>query len=153
MKLIIKNKRAYFDYEIEKTYDVGIVLRWFEVKAIKTSSINLSDAVVRIDQQELWIYNLDIPLYAKTSPILAPTYQPKQKRKLLITKRELSKIAATFDKPGMVLLPLEVFTTRSGFIKIKIWFGKLKRKVEKKQILKERDIKKQMEREVQNFKA
>ena len=151
MKILAKNKRAYFDYSIEKTYDAGVILQWFEVKALKTMHSNIQDSVVRIADRELWIYHLDIPLYSKTSPILAPGYDPKRRRKLLVTKRELAKISAMFDQPGMVLIPLEIFTTKSGFIKLKLGFGKLKRKIEKRQIIKERDIQKQMEREIQRF--
>lgn len=99
MKVVSKNKRAFFDYTIEKDYLAGIVLKGFEVKAVKTSHINIQDAVVGIQNQEIWLYNMDIPLYQKTSPVLAPQYQPKAKRKLLLTKREISKIAAALDKP------------------------------------------------------
>jgi SsrA-binding protein len=94
---------------------------------------------------------MDIPLYEKTSHILVPGYQPKGKRKLLITKKELTKISAQLDKSGTIAIPLEVFVTKTGFIKIKIGIGKLMRKVEKKQILKERDIKKQMDREMKHL--
>lgn len=151
MKLITKNKRAYFDYQIDKTYEAWIVLKGHEVKAIKTSHINIQDAVVRIDNRECWLYNMDIPLYEKTSPILLSHYQPKIKRKLLLNKKEIARISAALDKPWMVLLALEVFIARGGFIKVKLWLGKLYRKVEKKQILKEKDIKKQMDRDVKNY--
>jgi SsrA-binding protein len=93
---------------------------------------------------------MDIPLYTKTSPLLVPHYQPKRKRKLLVNKRELSKIASALDKAGIVALALEVFTTKSGFIKVKVGLGKLRKKIEKKQILKERSIEKEMRREMSN---
>jgi len=148
MKLITKNKRAYFDYEISEDYLTGIVLQWHEVKSIKTGHVNIQDTIISIQGKELWILGMDVPLYTKTSPILAPHYQAKKKRKLLITKRELSKIAAHMDKPGIVALALEVLIARGGFIKVKIWLGKLRKKIEKKQILKERSIEKEMRREV-----
>lgn len=94
---------------------------------------------------------MDIPLYGKTSPVLVPNYQAKAPRKLLLTKREITKIAAASDKPGMVLLPLEVYIAKGGFIKLKLGLGKLYKKIEKKQILKERDIKKQMDKEIKNY--
>ena len=95
---------------------------------------------------------MDIPLYEKTAPVLAPAYQAKGKRKLLLNKREIAKIAAALDKPWMVLLALEVGIARGGFIKLKLWLGKLYKKVEKKQILKEKDIKKQMDRDAKNYR-
>ena len=151
MQIITKNKRAYFDYEIDKDYTAWIILKWHEVKSIKTSHINIQDAAIVIENRELWIYNMDIPLYEKTSPILVSNYRPKGKRKLLLNKNEIAKIAASLDKPWMVALALEVFVTKSGFIKLKIGIWRLHRKVEKKQILKERDIKRQMEKDIRSF--
>ena len=110
MQILVKNKRAFFDYQIEKEYLSGIVLKGFEVKALKTSHSNIQDAVVSIDKQELWLY-----------------------------------------KPWNVLLALEVLVNKWGFIKIKLGIGKLKRKIEKKQVLKERAIKQQMDREIKNY--
>lgn len=151
MQIIIKNKRAYFDYEIEKTYEAWIVLKGHEVKSIKTSHVNIQDAVVVIEHWECWLYNMDIPLYEKTSPALVPHYQQRWKRKLLLNKKEIAKIAASLDKPWMVLLALEVFVNKGWFVKIKLWLWRLHKKVEKKQILKERDIKKQMDRDIRSF--
>ncbi|GHW02572.1 SsrA-binding protein [candidate division SR1 bacterium] len=146
--MISKNKRAFFDYEIVAEWTVGIVLAGHEVKSIKSGHINLSDAIVVLQGGELWVVGLDIPLYTKTSPILVPGYQPKRKRKLLITKRELAKLASRLDKPGITALALEIFIARGGFLKIKIGVGKLKRKIEKKQIIKERTIEKEMRQSI-----
>ena len=151
MKIISKHRRAYSDYQIDKEYEVGIILKWHEVKSIKASHVNIKDAYIRIEDKELWILNMDIPLYEKTSHALVPGYQPKGKRKLLITKKELTKISALTDKPGYVIIPLELFVTKTGFIKLQIWVGKLMRKVEKKQILKEKDTKRQMDREMKHL--
>jgi SsrA-binding protein len=151
MKILTKNKKVYFDYDITSDYTAGIVLAWHEVKSVKTGNINITDTIVSIQNGELRLLGMDIPLYAKTSPFLVPGYQPKRKRKLLITKRELAKIASQKDKPWIVALALEVFTTKSGFIKVKIGLGKLRKKVEKKQILKERSIEKEMRKEAKDF--
>jgi len=94
---------------------------------------------------------MDIPLYQKTSPILVPHYQAKKKRKLLVTKREISKIAAHMDKPGIVALALEVYIARGRYIKNKIGHGKVRKKIEKKQILKEKSIEKEMRKEARSF--
>ncbi len=152
MKSITKNKAAYHDHQIDKTYDVGIVLKWHEVKAIKMSHVNIKDAIVQLTDKELWIINMDVPLYARTAPVLAPWYQPKWRRKLLITKLELRKIASAFDKSGTILIPLEVYISKRGLIKLTIGVGKLMRKVEKKQILKEKDMKRQMDRDIKSLK-
>ena len=151
MKLISKNKLAYRDYEFSKDYEAGIVLIWHEVKSIKMWQVNLRDAVVRIQNRELWIKNMDIPIYCKTNPKLVPDYKAKWDRKLLINKREMAKISALLDKPGNVLIPLSIYLNIRWFIKLKIWIWKLMRKVEKKQILKEKDIKRQMGKDIKNY--
>lgn len=151
MKILAKNKRAYFDYEFSKTFDAGIVLLWHEVKSMRTNTVNISDAFARLEWQEIFIKNMDIPLYKKTSHILAPNYEAKISRKLLLNKAEIGKIAGLLGKPWNVLVPLNVFLNKRNLIKIKLWVWKLKRKVEKKQLLKERDIKRQMDRDIRNY--
>jgi len=151
MKIISKNKIAYHDYSFEKDYEVGIILVWHEVKAIKMWQVNIRDAIARVQNRELWIKNMDVPLYKKTSPLFVPWYDPRRDRKLLINKKELAKISAMVDKPGNVIVPLEIYLNNKGFIKLKIWIWKLMRKVEKKQVLKEKDIKRDMDREIRNF--
>ncbi|MDR0859520.1 MAG: SsrA-binding protein [Candidatus Peribacteria bacterium] len=113
--------------------------------------MNISDTIISLQNGELRILGMDIPLYGKTSPLLVPGYQAKRKRKLLITKRELARLASSMDKSGMVSLALEVFVTKSGFIKVKIGLGKLRKKIEKKQILKERSIEKEMRKEAKTL--
>ncbi len=151
MKSISKNKRAYHDYEIDKDYDVGMVLKWHEVKSIKQSHVNIKDAFIRIEDKELRILNMDIPLYEKTAHVLVPGYQPKGKRKLLISKKELTKISALTDKPGNTVIPLEIYIDKNNRIKLKIGVAKLMRKVEKKQVLKDKDIKRDMDREMKHL--
>lgn len=151
MKLISKNKLAYRDYQFEKDYEAWIILLWHEVKSIKMWQVNIRDAIVRIQKGELWIKNMDIPLYKKTNPKLVPDYQAKWDRKLLMNKRELAKISALLDKPGNVFVPLSIYLNKRWLIKLKLWIWKLMRKVEKKQILKEKDIKRQMDKDIRNY--
>lgn len=95
---------------------------------------------------------MDIPLYEKTWHIMVPGYESKGKRKLLVTKKELAKISSALDKSGTVVIPLEIYINKRGLIKLKIWIGIFRKKIEKKQILKERDVKKQMDREIKNLR-
>lgn len=154
MRVITKNKFAYSDYDIQQEYEAGIVLQWYEVKSIKTSNINIKDAIVKVDYdaKELYITNMDIPLYAKTSPDRVPWYEAKWRRKLLVNKKELAKIVAATTKTWLVIVPLEVFENRWRLIKIKIGIGKLKRKVEKKQAIKERDTARLAEKEMKHLR-
>lgn len=151
MKIITKNKRAYFDYEFSKYYEAGIVLVWHEVKSIKANDVNISDAIAKIRWNKCEILNMDIRLYSKTSINLIPGYNQKWNRILLLNQKELAKISSDISKPGIVLKPLEIFLNKKGKIKIKLGIGKLKKKVEKKQIIKDRDIQKQMDRDIRNY--
>lgn len=151
MKLITKNKAAYSEYDIMDTYDAGIVLVWYEVKSIKWSHCNIKDAIVVFQGKEIMIHNMDIPLYERTSPKLVPWYQPKAPRKLLLNAKEITKIAAKTTKTWLTIVPLEVYIAWNGRIKLKIGIGKLLKKVEKKQNIKERDIKREMDREIKKL--
>lgn len=151
MKLISKNKRAYHDYSFEKDYEAWIILKWHEVKSIKAWQVNIKDSIIRIENKWLWIIWMDIPLYQKTSPILVVWYQQKWRRKLLVNAKELAKLSAMMDKSGNMIIPLEIYLNKKWLIKLKIWVWKLMRKVEKKQILKEKDIKKQMDRDIKSM--
>jgi len=140
-------------YDIVETYEAGIVLQWHEVKSIKAGNCNIKDAIVVLDQKKLVVVNMDVALYEKTSPRIVWDYQPKHKRELLVKKAELGKIASKTIKTGLAMIPLQVYITTTGMIKATIWIGKLRKKVEKKSIIKERDIKREMERETKMLKA
>ena len=151
MRILAKNKRAHFDYEIEQQFDCGIVLAWHEVKATKVWQVNLSDSFVRIMDNELFLLNMNIPLYTKTAQQVVPLYEPKWKRKLLITKKELTRIAAAVSKSWLTMIPLKLREAKNRRVKITIWLAKRKRKVEKKQHLKERDTARQMDKDIKRM--
>ncbi len=148
MKILAKNKRAYFDYDIEQTYDAGLVLLWHEVKACKIDHCTITEWIIRYDekQRSLLLINMDIPLYSKTQQSLVPGYIPKHPRQLLLNQREITRLVASTKKTGLTLVPLELFEASNRRIKIKIGLAKLRKKIEKKQILKEKDIEKAIRR-------
>lgn len=151
MKILTKNKQAYHDYEITDTIEVGIVLAWYEVKAIKEGKINISDAIVRVSGNQIDILNLDIPLYSKASLRQIGTYDPRHPRRLLMHRRQLTKRITSTHKRAEVMLPLEVRLMRNHRIKILLWLAKRLRKVEKKSLLKEKDLSRQMDRQIKNI--
>lgn len=154
MRILAKNKKATFDYDIEQTRDAGIVLAWHEVKACKMDHCTITEAIIRLDDKTktLQILNMDIPLYSKTQHNLAPGYLPKHPRNLLLNAREITRIASQIKQWwGIVVIPLEVFEASNRRIKLKIWLAKRRRKVEKKQILKEKDTDRQMRREIREW--
>lgn len=151
MRTITKNKSAYFNYEIKDTYDCWIVLKWFEVKSIKSWKININEAICKFEKYELFIYNMDIPLYSKTPPKQMLNYQPKWVRKILLKKKELLKIFQKFNE-WFHIVPIEVYENKRFLIKIKIWIWKHTKKYEKKTIIKERQIKIEADKEIKMLK-
>lgn len=132
----IKNKKAFFNYEISDTFEVGIVLTGSEVKSIKGGRISLGDAYVKIVGGELWLVGADIPRYAFDG---SEFYDSKKSRKLLVRKKELLDIASKLKQKNFTLIPVSVYTTR-GKIKLEVGFGKGRKNYEKKEREKERDL-------------
>ena len=153
MRILARNKRASFDYDIEQKFEAGIVLLWHEVKACKMDHCTITEGIIRYDEKErsLFLINMDIPLYSKTHPILASGYVPKHPRKLLLKQREITRLVTSTKKSGLVIIPLQLFEAKNRRIKLTIWLAKLRKKVEKKQILKEKDVDKQMRREIREY--
>ena len=144
MRILAKNKRAYHDYEILETLDAGIILRWFEVKSLKTQKANLTDAFIKIDEREIWLINCDIPLYNKTDIHLIPRYEPKGRRKLLVTTRQRTRLWERTHKTWYRLIPLEIFADGRHLVKVKIALAKLTKKIDKRQKIRDNDEKKLM---------
>lgn len=151
-KTIKKNKKAYLDYEIIESFIFWIQLKWFEVKQIRLWNIDIRNAFCKFYNNELFIQELNIPLYEKTSSKMVPWYESKRNRKLLWTKKELRKLLERTTKTWLTIIPLEIGCgTKCRRIKVKIALAKLRRKVEKKQIIKERDVKRDMDRAIKQY--
>ena len=143
-KLIAKNKIALFDYDIEYTLICWIKLTWYEVKSLKTQSVSLQEAYIVLHNNRTQIINFSIPLYAKTNLWHIWSYDPDKTRDILITKREIIKLYTAIHKTWLKAIPLEIYFNERNLIKIKVWVWKLRKKYDKKQLLKERDINKQL---------
>jgi len=150
-KTVKKNKKAYLDYEIDETFVFWIKLRGFEVKQIRTWNIDIRNAFCHMEGNELYIHELNIPLYKTTSSNMVPWYESKRKRKLLATKKELRKLIERTHKTGLTIIALEIGQTNK-YIKVKCGLAKLRRKIEKKQIIKEKDVARQMQKDIKNLK-
>ncbi len=144
MKLIVKNKKAFFNYEIFDTYEAGIVLTGGEVKSIRAGHISLDESFANVHQGEVFLVNCHIAPYSHE-------YEKKdssrRSRKLLLHKREIDKIMGDVSRKGYTLVPLRMYFSR-GNIKVEIGMGKHKKAAGKKRELKERDIKRETEREI-----
>ncbi len=143
MPIITTNKRAYFDYNILETYEAGIELFGFEVKSIKTGRVNLTGSYAVIRDNEIWLLNCDIPPYQpKNAP---PDYNSKRIRRLLLKKEEIKNLIGKTAEKGLTLMPLKAYTKRDK-IKIEIGLAKSKKKFDKKESIKKRDIEREIER-------
>jgi SsrA-binding protein len=140
MKIV--NKKAYHNYSIEDSFEAGIVLTGAEVKSIKSGRCNLSDAYVKFMGDELWLVNADIAKYTHDG---SEDYDSRRSRKLLLKRSEIDKLKGKVKQSRLTLIPLSIYTTRN-LIKVQVGLGKGKRQYQKKDVEKERDVKRQMAR-------
>ncbi len=140
---VIKNKKAYFDYEILETFEAGLVLTGQEVKSIKTGHISLKGTYVVIKDNEAYLINANVPPY---QPKNAPKdYDPSQSRKLLLKKSELKNLFGKAQQKGLTMIPLRVYTKR-GKIKLEFAIAKGRKKADKRELIKKREFKREKER-------
>lgn len=141
--IVIKNKRATFDYELIDKYQAGIVLVGTEIKSIRLGKASLVDTFCYFNDDELWVKNMNISEY------FYGTYNnhlPKRDRKLLLTKRELMKLRRQTKETGFTIVPTKLFFNEKGLAKLEIAVAKGKKEYDKRDSLKEKDDKRQMDR-------
>ncbi len=149
MKQIAYNRYANYEYFILEKYEAGIVLEGAEVKALRAGNCNLKDSFCFLRGGEISIKNLHIPLYDK-----AGAFSPKDSkrdRKLLMHKAEIAKLAGKINEKGFTLVPLQLYFSGS-LIKIEIALCRGKQNYDKKQTIAERDKKRDMERQIKEYR-
>ncbi len=139
----IKNKKATFDYEIIDTFSAGIVLTGTEIKSIRESKVSLVDTYCYFIGKELWVKNMHIAEYFYGS---YNNHNAKRDRKLLLTKKELRKLAAETKNPGFTIVPTRLFINEKGLAKLVIALAKGKHQYDKRQSIKENEDKREMAR-------
>jgi len=139
----IKNKRAYFDFEILDKYTAGIMLTGTEIKAIRDGKANINEAFCQLKKDELHIVNMHIAEYTFGTHY---NHVPNQPRKLLLNKRELRQIKKKITEKGLTVIPLLLFLNERGLAKLEIAVAKGKKTHDKRQSLKEKDNKREMNR-------
>lgn len=142
-KVITKNRKAHRDYMVSDRYDAGLVLLGSEIKSIRNHNINIGDGYVRETEGELWLMNTHISPYKDASNF--GHSDPRRPRKLLLHRREISRIIAKIRENGMTAIPLEVYLER-GRAKVEIGLARGKRKYDKRADLAQRDHNRQIER-------
>ncbi len=142
-KINIKNKRAYFDYEIIEKVTAGIVLTGTEVKSIRSGKVSMGDSYCFIREGEMFIKGLQIAEYKFGN---YNNHSPDRERKLLLEKREIKRMERKTRETGNTIIPLRVFFSGTGYAKIEIGLAKGKKQYDKREAIKQKDAKRQMER-------
>ncbi len=143
----IKNKRATFNFELLDRFTAGMVLTGTEIKSIRLGKANLSDSYALMIRGELWIKNLQISEYDNGT---YNNHNPGRDRKLLLTKRELRKIDRLTRETGFTIVPVKLFINEKGWAKLEIAVAKGKKAYDKRESIKEKDDRRQMDRYVKN---
>lgn len=144
----IKNKKANFDYFIEDTYECGIVLTGTEIKSIRKGSCNLKDCYARIKNNEIFLINMFIAFYEEGNRF---NHDERRERKLLLHKKEIYKIRDKVEKDGYSLVPVKLYL-KERKVKILLGVAKGKKQYDKRQSLKEKDIKRDIEKNLSKYK-
>ncbi len=132
----IKNKKAYFNYFIEDEIEAGIVLVGTEIKSVRKGSIDISDAYIRIKNNEAYIINMFIDKYDSGSIF---NHEPSRERELLLQKKEMKKVFEKVKKDGLTIIPLKIYI-KNGKAKLLIGLARGKKLYDKRESIKKRDL-------------
>jgi len=142
-KINIKNKKAYHEYEILEKYTSGIQLTGTEIKSIRLGKVSLSESFCIFEVNELWVIGMHIEEYAHGTYF---NHAPKQSRKLLLNRRELNKLEGKTQSKGLTIIPLRIYIAENGYAKLEIALAKGKKTFDKRENLKEKDVKRDLDR-------
>lgn len=144
VKVIATNKKAFFEYEILDTYEAGIVLMGCEVKSIREGHISLLNSFVSVKNGEMWLKNCYIKTYEKST---AFNPDERQKRKLLLNKREILRLQSEINEKGLTIVPLKVYFNKDNRVKLEIAVARGKKLYDKRKAIKEREQKRELARQ------
>lgn len=142
-KIVSDNRQARFLYEILETYEAGLELKGTEVKSIREGKANLRDGYALIRNGEAWLLNVHISPYKSSSEYF--NHDPRRTRKLLLHKQEIRKLIGKVEQKGLTLVPLKMYL-KDGWVKITLGLGKGKKVHDKREDIKQREDKRDMER-------
>jgi len=123
-KVVVRNRRARHDYDILETYEAGIALRGTEVKSLREGKASLQDAYAKVEDGEVWLYQMHISPYEQGGRF---NHDPKRPRKLLLHKYEIRKLIGRTQERGLTLVPLKVYFNERGMAKVELALARGKR--------------------------
>jgi SsrA-binding protein len=141
-KLVAQNKKARHDYHIEDTFEAGLVLQGTEVKSLRAGRASLVDGFAEVDGHEMWLHGVHIPEYAQGT---WTNHAARRKRKLLLHRKEIDKLAAKTKEGGLTIVPLALYF-KDGKAKVEIAVARGKKDWDKRQSLAEQQAKREMAR-------
>lgn len=144
----IKNRKASFEYHFIDTYVAGIQLLGTEIKAIREGKVNLVDAYCHFIKEELFISNMTISEYSLGT---YANHEPRRMRKLLLQKKELKKLRNSIKEKGLTIIPLALFVNDKGLAKLEIALAKGKKLYDKREDIKAKDVKRDLDRLKKRF--
>lgn len=144
----IRNRKAKFEYEILDTYTAGIVLRGTEIKAIREGKASIAESFCEFKNGELFVINMTVQEYSYARNF---SHNPKSERKLLLNRSELRKLEKEVKNSGLTIIPLVLFTNNRGLAKMDIALCRGKKEYDKREAIKKRDTKKELDRIKKSF--
>ena len=135
-KVIAENRKARYDFAVEDTYEAGLMLVGTEVKSLRNGKANIAESYASYEDDELWLINSHIPEYLQANRF---NHEPRRRRKLLMSKREIIKLSQSIAREGMTIVPLKLYFNERGRAKLLIGVAKGKKNHDKRQTEKQRD--------------
>ena len=142
-KVVAENRRARYDYFVEDRFEAGIALHGTEVKALRTGEGSIAESYATVDGEEVMLINSHIPEYSHGNRL---NHEPRRKRKLLLKKREISRLHGAITRQGLTLVPLSIYFNGAGKAKVELALAKGKKAHDKRDTIKERDWKREQQR-------
>ena len=146
MKVIAQNKKAFFDYEILERLEAGIVLNGDEVKSLRAGKVSLIGSFATVHDGQLFLLNCNITPY--TQAFQAKKENATRSRKLLLKRKEINRLIGDISRKGITIVPLKIYFNDRNYAKVELGLAKHKKAANKKESIKERDIKRETSREL-----
>lgn len=150
MKIVAKNKKAFFDYEILEKYEAGVVLSGSEVKSIRAGRVNLKDSFIKIVKAEAFLFNAHISHLQTTHAFFKPN--ERRERKLLLHRKEIDKLLGKISIEGLTLVPLVLYFNKRNRVKIEIALAKGKNLYDKRETLKRKILDREAQMALKNYR-
>jgi len=135
-KVAAENRKARFSYEVIDTYEAGLVLTGTEVKSLRGGHANIAESYASLEGGELWLINSYLPEYLQANRF---NHEPRRRRKLLMKKKEMAKLAQAVERQGMTMVPLKIYFNDQGRAKLLLALARGKNTADKRQTEKDRD--------------